>query len=227
MITNFHEVLEPLVERAAVRTANNWPSYVNTEDVQQELWLWAYEKQGSIETAMRLDGWEEKVYSTMLKVASSAASKEDQATSGYSKDDTYVYSSAVVEVLLESVFQYEDWQSFGFHGDGQPRSKGQVNETGDMVAMLSDVKAAIPEITHEYREILFYRHGMRLTFPEIQLILGVADKTLERRHKRAVNALRNQLGRVDLSDLQGGWDDRREALGNERSRVLTDRQYEG
>lgn len=227
MITNFREALEDLVERAAVRTANNWPVYVDTEDVQQELWLWAYEKQASIETAMRLGGWEAKIYSTMLKVASSAASKEDQATSGYSKDDTYTYSAEVIEVVLDSVFQYEDWQSFGMKGDGQPRSKGQVNETGDMIAMLSDVKAAIAEIEHRYREVLFIRYGLQLKWSEVGERLGISLQAAERRGKRAVNALRDQLGRVNPADLREGWDNRREALGNERSRVLTDRQYEG
>lgn len=227
MITNFREAMEPLVERAAVRTANNWPSYVDSEDVQQELWLWAYQNQASVETAMRLGGWEAKVYSTMLKVASSAASKEDQGVNGYSKDDTYTYSVEVIEVVLDSVFQYEDWQSFGMKGDGQPSAKGQVNETGDMVAMLSDVKAAIAEIELRYREVLFIRYGLQLKWSEVGGRLGISESAATNRGKRAIRALRDQLGRVPLSDLQNGWDNRREALGNERSRVLTDRQYEG
>lgn len=227
MITNFQEALAPLVERAAVRTVNSWPSYVDVEDVQQSIWLWAYETQASIETAMRLPNWEAKTYSTMLKVASSSASKEDASVNGYSKDDTYTYSVAVIEVILDSVFQYQDWQSFGTKGDGQPSAKGQVNETGDMIAMLSDVKAAIADIEPRYREVLFLRYGMQQQYAAVGEQVGVSAGAAERRAKRAVNALRDRLGRVPLSDLQNGWDDRREAIGNERSQIQTDRQYEG
>lgn len=226
-MNSFHELMAPLVERAAVTTVNKWPSYVSVEDIQQELWLWAYEKQASVEKAQRIDGWEAKVYSTMLKVASGAASKEDQNANGYTKDDTYIYSVAVIEVLLESAFEYEDWQSFGAKGDGQPHAKGQVNETGDMIAMLSDVKAGLAGIKEEYREALFYRYALPGTNEEKGAMLGVTKGVFGSRVKRALAALREVLGRVNPADLRSGWDNRREVIGNERAQIQTDRQYEG
>jgi DNA-directed RNA polymerase specialized sigma24 family protein len=226
-MTTFHDLMTPLVERAAVTTVNKWPSYVSVEDVQQELWLWAYEKQASVEKAQKIDGWEAKVYSTMLKVASATASKEDQNANGYTKDDTYVYSVAVIEVLLESAFEYEDWQSFGSHGDGQPRAKGQVNETGDMIAMLSDVKAAMAEISESHREVLFYRYGLHLKWEDVGVYFGIGKQAAQSRSSRAVNALREKLGRVNPADLRAGWDNRREAIGMERAQIQTERQYEG
>lgn len=226
-MTAFHDELTPLVERAASATAGKWPSYVSSEDVAQELWLWVYENQNSVETARKAGDWEAKVYSTMLKVASSAASKEDGQTNGYSKEDTYVYSVAVIETLLESVFEYEDWQSFGTFGDGQPHAKGQVNETGDMTAMLADVKAAMAEIKKEYREVLYRRHYLPGEDQQHADEMGITRNAFSSRHRRAIKALQGALGRVSLSDLQGGWDNRREALGNEHARVITDRQYEG
>lgn len=222
----FHETLTPLVERAASATAAKWPSYVSAEDLAQEVWLWAYANQNSVESALKADG-QARIYSTMLKVASSAASVEDQQASGYTKEDTYVYSVGIIETLLESVFDYTDWQSFGFRGDGQPRAKGQVNETGDVVAMLADVKAAMAEIKPDYREVLFRRHYLPGTDQDQADAMGITQRAFTSRHKRAVEALRDRLGRVNLSDLRSGWENRREALGNERSRVLTDRQYEG
>jgi RNA polymerase sigma factor (sigma-70 family) len=226
-MTSFHDEMTPLVERAASATAAKWPSYVSGEDVAQELWLWVYSNQNSVETARKAGDWEAKVYSTMLKVASSAASSEDQQTNGYSKEDTYTYSVGVVEALLESVFEYEDWQSFGTFGDGQPHAKGQVNETGDMIAMLADVRAALAEIDKKHREVLFLRHGRQFKFAEVGATLGVTENAANMRHRRAIKALQGALGRVPLSDLQGGYDNRRSALGNEHSRVITDRQYEG
>lgn len=227
MTTNFHELMAPLVERAAVTTVNKWPSYVDVDDVQQELWLWAYEKQASVEKAQKIDGWEAKVYSTMLKVASATASKEDQNANGYTQDDTYVYSVAVIEVLLESAFVYEDWQSFGTKGDGQPHAKGQVNETGDMIAMLSDVKAALAELRDEYREVLFYKYALSGTEELKAEMLGITRSTFSNRSGRAVKALRDGMGRVNPSDLRAGWDNRREAIGSERAQIQTDRLYEG
>lgn len=223
----FLDEVEPLVLKAAIATVRKWPSYVSLEDVEQELRLWALTKQNSVEAAMKIDGWEAKVYSTMLKVASSAASLEDQQTNGYSKEDTYAYSVPVLETLLESCFTYEDWQSFGTFGDGQPHAKGQVNETGDVLAMLSDVKAGIAQLKAEYREVLFYRYGLHLTFPDIGERLGTTRGTVERRAKRAVKALQAALGQVDLSDLQNGYSERREVLDSDRSQIITERQYNG
>ena len=223
---SFHETLTPLVERAASATAAKWPVYVSAEDLAQEIWVWAYSNQNSVEAALRADG-QARIYSTMLKVASSAASLEDQQTNGYSKDDTYVYSTGVIETLLESVFDYTDWQSFGFRGDGQPTAKGQVNETGDVVAMLSDVKSAMAEISEKHREALFRYFYFPGTEEEKAEAWGITRGALNMRRNRAVEALRDVLGRVSPADLRSGWDDRREVTGNERARVITDRQYEG
>lgn len=226
-MTSFHDELEPLVKRAAESTVRKWPSYVSTEDVQQEIWLWAYTKQSSIETALKVPGWEAKVYSTMLKVASTSAAKEDRATNGYSKEDTYIYSVAVLETLLESCFTYEDWQSFGTFGDGQPRAKGQVNETGDVMAMLSDVKAGIAELKAEYREVLFRHYALPGSEEVKAEQIGITRSAFSNRKRRAVKALQAALGREDLPDLRERWDDRREAMGGERSQLITERQYNG
>lgn len=226
-MTTFHDDLTPLVERAAVNTATKWPSYVSKEDIQQEIWMWVYQNQNSIETARKAGDWEGKVYSTMTKVASAAASTEDQQTNGYSKEDTYTYSVAVIEALLESVFEYEDWQSFGTFGDGQPHAKGQVNETGDLTAMLADVKAALAEIDKKHREVLFYRFQMGYTHEQYGELKGVGKNAANMRHKRAVKALQEALGRVPLSDLQGGHSQRRDVIGNANAQAVTDRQYEG
>lgn len=224
---SFHETLTPLVDRAAGATAHKWPSYVTREDVAQEIWIWAYSRQNSIESLMESDEWEGQVYSTMLKAASAAAKKEDQATNSYTDDDTYVYSSAVVETLLDSAFDYQDWQSFSSFGDGMPRAKGQVNETGDFVAMLSDVKAALAEIKVQYRDVLYLRHCAQLGFEEISVALGIQKSGAKKRHSAAINAVRDALGRIDLSDLQGGWEGRRQSVGNAAANAMTDRQYEG
>ncbi len=226
-MTTFLENLTPLVDRAAIATTHKWPSYVSKDDVSQEIWIWALSRQKSIEKAFLTEDWEAKVYSTMLRAASEAASKEDRETNGYSKDDTYVYSAAVIETLLDSAFTYEDWQSFATFGDGQPRAKGQVNETGDYVAMMSDVKSALAEIKKEYREVLYYRHGEHETFEEAGLTLGITKDGAKKRHTAAINALRGKLGRVELSDLQSGHGERRGAIGNGEARAITDRQYEG
>lgn len=223
----FLDEVEPLVLKAAIATVRKWPSYVSLEDVEQELRLWTLTKQNSIETAMRAQGWEAKVYSTMLKVASSAASLEDQQTNGYSKEDTYSYSVPVLETLLESCFTHEDWQSFGTFGDGMPHAKGQVNETGDVLAMLSDVKAGMAELKAEYREILFYKFGLHWTSEQIADRFGITSSTSRSRAKRAVRALQAALGQVDLTELQNGWSERREVFDSDRSQILTERQYNG
>lgn len=224
---DFHDLIEPLVERAARNTVRKWPSYVTTDDVAQEIWLWAYGRQKSIMNVMRQEDWQAKVYSTMLKAASEAAKKEDRAVNDYTEDDTYTYSRPVVENLLDSAFNYNDWQSFSTFGDGQPHAKGQVNETGDLMAMLSDVKAALAEIKEQYRDVLFLRHCMQYSFDTIGNLVGITKQGAKQRHSAALNAVRDQLGRVPLSDLQGGWSERKGVISNAEARAVFDRQYEG
>ncbi len=224
---DFHDLIEPLVERAARNTVRKWPSYVTVDDVAQEIWLWAYGRQKSIMNLMRREEWEGQVYSTMLKAASTAAKKEDQAVNDYSEDDTYTYSRPVIENLLDSAFNYNDWQSFSTFGDGQPHAKGQVNETGDLMAMLSDVKAALAEIKVQYRDVLYLRHCMQYSFDQISELIGITESGARKRHGAAVNALRDRLGRVPLSDLQGGWSARKDVISNAEARAVSDRQYEG
>lgn len=224
---NFHEALTPLVDRAARATAHKWPSYVTAEDVAQEIWIWAYSRRNSIESLVEKGDWEGQVYSTMLKAASAAAKKEDQATNSYTDDDTYVYSSAVVETLLDSAFDYQDWQSFSTFGDGMPTAKGQVNETGDYVAMLSDVKAALAEIKVQYRDVLYLRHCAQMGFEEIGTALGITQQGASKRYSAAINAVRDALGRIDVAEMRSGWDNRRQSVGNAEANAITDRQYEG
>lgn len=223
----FHDLLAPLVERAARATVRKWPSYITTEDVAQEIWGWAYSRQNSIETLMKRAGWEGQVYSTMLKAASAAAHKEDRAVNDYSSDDTYTYSKAVIEALLDSAFDYQDWQSFSTFGDGQPRAKGQVNETGDRLAMLSDVKAALAEIKEQYRDVLFLRHYMQYKYAKIGELVGITEQGARQRCGAALNALRDRLGRVNVADLRAGWGERRDVISNAEARAISDRQYEG
>lgn len=224
---DFHDQIEPLVERAARNTVRKWPSYVTVDDVAQEIWLWVYGRQKSIMNVMRQDAWEGKVYSTMLKAASEAAKKEDRAVNDYTEDDTYTYSRPVIENLLDSAFNYNDWQSFSTFGDGQPHAKGQVNETGDLMAMLSDVKAALAEIKEQYRDVLYLRHGMQYSFAKIGELVGIQEAGAQKRHSAALNALRDRLGRVNRADLRAGWDERRDVISNAEARAVSDRQYEG
>lgn len=217
-----------MVERAASATAAKWPSYVSEDDLAGEIWVWLCGAGlNSVTSAMKAEGWEGKVYSTMLKVASSAASVEDQQANGYTKEDTYIYSTGVIETLLESVFTYEDWQSFGFHGDGQPTAKGQVNETGDVYAMLVDIKSALAELSEDQRDVLYWKFHLPGTEQAKADAMGVTRNAFKNRAKRAVEALRDKLGRVSPADLRAGWSERREVIGNEHSQVMTERQYEG
>lgn len=221
--------LKPLVNRVAHSVSSSFPSHYQIEDTEQEIFLWVLENQNTVERVVRdnPESWEGILYPLMSKAANKHLKKEDAATYGYSADDVFEYSTSAVEALLETAFSYEDWQSFGIHGDGQPRAKGQVNETGDMLAMLVDVKSAVERLTEKQYNAIVWRYKYHWTPAELAEGEGITRQGAEKRLGSAVQAIRKSLGVKPYTDVRRPGEARRSVIGNTEANAITDRQYEG
>lgn len=222
------EKLRPFIEEVARTVSSRFPSYVSAEDTAQDLWVWAYENENTVLKVME-DGeaWERRLRPLMTKAAGSSVSKEEAKTNGYSLDDVFEYSTTAVRALLENAFNYEDWQSFGQIGDGQPGAKRQVNESGDGIAMLVDVKSAAEKLNEDQYNTLIKVYRDHYTSAMLAFELDITEEAAKKRVSRAVQALRKRLGKKSLADLRGGWDDRRHSIGNAEAAYITDKGYEG
>ncbi len=219
---------QPMIKNVARSVASQFPAYVSQEDTEQALYLWLYEKRASVLRAVEDDpqNWERKIASTMRKVAFDHCAKEKADTEGYSVDDLYRYSLPKIKSLLEDAFNYEDWQTFGQSGDGQPRARGQANMTGDRVAELIDVKSAVQALNEETRELLYYTHVHHYTTENLADHFGISHEAAKKRLQRSLKAVQKQLGHKPPED-QPRAADRRTVRSNAAWRAAQSSQYDG
>lgn len=223
-----YSTLTPLVKRVAQAAHVNFPPHYDSGDTEQTLWLWVLENKNTInEILNNPERSEGTLYNLMLKAANSHLKKEDQAAYGYSEEDVFSYPLEAVKTALEAVFDYEDWQSFSTFGDGQPKSKGQANQTGDHVVMMIDVKRAVEGLPTDQYNAIVWTYKMGYTAENLAFELDITEDAAKKRVQRAVKAVHRALGKKPYADLRRGYDGRREPEGNAESLALTERQYEG
>lgn len=220
--------LAPLLKKIADSTASQFPSYVDRDDVESALYVWAYERRNTVSKIMEdAESWEARLYQMIDRVAKDYALKEDAAVHGYSEDDTFLYTTTQLKSLLEQVWDYEDWQTFGVFGEaGMPHSKGLVNRTGDRLAMLADVKVALEKIEEPHYNILVWIYKQHKTHQVIADESGWSRGSVSTRLSGALKALQKELGRVPLSELHRGHSGR--SRGTTADALATqERNYEG
>jgi RNA polymerase sigma factor (sigma-70 family) len=219
--------LVALVRRVAHSTSSSFPAYVTSDDVEQDIWLWVLKNKASVSRVIRdNESWPAMLYSTMAKVAHSSAMTEEAATNRYSLDDTYEYSTKVIKTLLESVFDYEDWQPSPGPGNGMPKAKGQANETGDRTAMLADVNRAVVGLPDDQYNLIIWHYKYHKSFPELASILEVTENAARLRLNRAVEAIRRALGKKTPSEMREDFL-RRSVTSNASANYHNQRNYEG
>ena len=222
-----YTALTPMVERVASAVHASFPSHHDVNDTKQHLWLWVFENKNTVADIIRnTERPEGTLYGLMTKEANGFLKKEDAVSHGYSQDDVFNYPIAVIEELLGQVFDYEDWQSFGQHGDGQPKAKGQANMTGDRIAMLIDVKSAVGKLSENHYNTVLWTYKYGFTPAGIAEEVGITEQAVRERLRRAKGAIRRLLGTKPLSDLRKGYE-ARSGVGNAEAQYIAERDYEG
>lgn len=222
-----YDIVTKMVRDVARSVSSSFPQYVTSEDTEGHLWVWVYEKKSQIQKAVE-DGpeWERKIASTLRKVASDYCAREKAAVEGYSVEDLYRYTIPKIKALLPDIFEYQDWQSFGLKGDGQPSSKLQANQTGDRIAELIDVRAAVKALPEETKELLYLVHVYQYTAENVAEHFEISLEAAKKRMQRAYGAVQKSLGRRDPSE-QPSPADRRTVRSNAAWRASQSSLYEG
>ena len=218
------DVFTPMVKNVARSVSGQFPS-VDREDTEQALWLWLYEKRASVVKTVEdsPQDWEPKIASTMRKVASDHCARERAATEGCSTEDLYRYSVPKIKNLMPDVFNHSDWQTFGNRNDGQPMGKPLANRTGDRLAELVDVKAAVQRLPIETKELLYLVHVLQYTAENLGDHFEISLEAAKKRLQRAYRATQRALGRRE--EAQGT--PRRVVRSNASWRASTASQWEG
>lgn len=188
-----------VLKRVATEVARAFPPYVMADDVESELIVWLYKNKDSIEMMISKDpeGWQAKLAATARKVATAYASNEKADAEGQGREAGYLYSIHKLRNLLPDVFNYEDWQTFGQSGDGQPRGKAIVSHGNSRTAELIDIKRAVEALPESIQYTLELYYGRGLTAAAVATETESTLETTKKRIQRAVMALQKALGAQD------------------------------
>jgi DNA-directed RNA polymerase specialized sigma24 family protein len=219
---------KPMVRNVARSVSGQYPSFVTQEDTEQAIWLWLYDKRTSVLQTVEDDpqNWEAKIASTMRKVANDHCAKEKAAVEGYDTSDLYRYSLPKIKELLPDAFEYGDWQKFGLKGDGQPTGRIQANQTGDRIAELVDIRAAVKSLPHDTKKMLYLTHVFKYTADNLADEFDTTEEAMKKRLQRSLAAIQKELGRRSR-EAEPRRPDRRTVRSNSAWRAAQATQYEG
>lgn len=192
------------VQQTARYAASKFPSHVDADDIEQSLWLWCYAKKDWLQSTIEeLDEEEagKKIRSLMRRVAFDSCNTEKAAVEGFDPSDVYRYSQEKIVKLLPDIFDYEDWQSFGAHGDGQPTGKRQANTSGDRIAELIDIKSELEMLKEDSQIILTLQYKFNCSMAEIADEFGISVEAAKKRAQRSLAALQRNLGYKDPEEV--------------------------
>lgn len=221
--------LSGAVDRAARTVTSNFPAHHDPSDVKQEMWVWIMENKPTVLKILSdSEGTVTAVENLLVKAGNAFLKKEEAAIYGYAEEDQFTFSVDLIKSILEVVFEHEDWQSFATAAqDGMPRAKSEPATSGNNLASYADVSRAITSLPEDQYNVLVWRYKYHDTFAAIGEHLGISKQAAENRHRTAVSAIQQYLGKRDLGEFRRGYDGRTEPHGNAASNARTERDYEG
>jgi DNA-directed RNA polymerase specialized sigma24 family protein len=223
-----YKKLTAAVERAAAIAASKFPAHHDVSDVKQEIWVWIMENKNTVSRVLAEDDWEAKLVNNyLIRAGQTALRKEDAASYGYSEEDQFVYPLEMIKSILEVVFNHEDWQSFAQSQDGMPRAKSEPALGGNNLASYADVSRAVETLPEDQYNVLVWRYKYHYTFQRIAEEIGLTNQGAQDRHRGAVAAIQQYLGKRDLGELRRGYEGRTEPRTTASAVAVTERDYEG
>lgn len=223
-----YDVLLPLAQKVAKSVADSFPTYVERDDIEQSICVWLLENKSllmKIEAEDR-DSLAAKITPLMRKAAFSAANGEKAAAEGYAPGDVYTYTIEKIQTMIEDVFDYKDWQSGEIKSDGMPHSRGQANETGDRIAELVDIKAAIERLNTDSYNLLVWRYKYNWPMAAIGEELEITENAAVKRHRAALRGVQKQLGYKTPEELPNAPQERRAVRTNASARAALSSNYD-
>ena len=223
-----YDVLLPLAQKVAKNVADQFPAYVDRDDIEQAICVWILEDRSWLMDleSESLDSFAAKVIPIMRKKAYAAANTEKATIEGYAPEDVYTYSIEKIQTMIEDVFNYDDWQSFEMKSDGMPHSRGQANETGDRIAELVDIKNAVGRLKEDSYNLLVWRYKYNWPMAAIGEEFGITENAAVKRHRAALRGVQKQLGYKAPEELPNAVQNRRAVRSNASARAALSSNYD-
>lgn len=188
---------EPTMEAIARGVARRYP-HTDWEDVAQEMRLWWV-------STNRVDGYldedteedkegTKKLMRSLTRVGRGVCEQDKASATGYHVGDLYWYSQGLLRELLPLYFQADPTTLAEPAPEGGVRVKRPLNEGNNLPAALADLSRGLASLSAASRELLvsIYRDGA--TEAELAIEAGISVEGMNKRHDRALAALRDRLG---------------------------------
>ena len=199
------EGIHDLIASVATVVTRRFRAHVERADVIQEAYAWAMPKvewlreQLLEENKEKLVQNEKRIAWQMKRACERYARKEKAVKSGYQINDEAFYETYSIAQLLafvikaiETVTPFEQGQVMV--DDGQPKKPSAPAESGNLIAMLVDIKKAYLKLEHDERKILAQRYYEELTLEQMAGFWECSASTADRRCEKALKKLQDLLG---------------------------------
>lgn len=190
-----------MVSVAARKVAGRFRGYTERADVEQELTVWVAKNHSLVARWIWDDQTEEErkegaifLHIALMRAGGRFARKEKARSVGYETRDEAFYDSGVVEMALPAVFDDSHILARGTEDESAGRSKTALNETGNSLAIVADVKAAYANLPLSDKSLLLAIYGCGDTQRSIAEEESVAESTISRRVDAAMKRIVENLG---------------------------------
>lgn len=222
------ESLMPLVKSLAGSVYRMYPS-VDRLDVEGVMWEWVYENPSQVRNYLESDST--GLLGNRLKtVGMRYAARENEIMLGREPDDLHLYNSRTVSELLKDAFDHDGWQNYQpLGGDGMPTAKRLVNESGDRMAMLSDITSALSRIPVDQYNVLVWTYKYGYTNAKLAETLDITENAARMRVNRAVGKVVQILMGQAPSTAEGAdpeYTGQRKIVTNATARAITSSQWD-
>jgi RNA polymerase sigma factor (sigma-70 family) len=205
MSPELHPTLYQLVPSVTYVIVRKFKGWVDTEDIRQELYLWAIGRGQQFTDLLNEPNFEKReqnerrIAYQMRRVAERYARREKARKAGYKVGDEAFYDTTLIAQLIPFVIAsivngtvLEQAQEM--INDGTPRRQSTPAEGGNLLAILIDIKKAYLKLDQEDKTILQMRYHDGFTLNQVAQYLECATSTADRRSTSALRRLQNKLG---------------------------------
>ena len=186
----------PLIHGKCREVARRFRGYVERDDLVSEVAIWWFSSPESTLTAYVADERPLRLSKAVWRVAYGAAKR---ARDAYGPDRPFVqerYAPRQVLELIPIALDPEGLPDGGGFSEG-PKPKGNLAESGDLLAALVDVRRALHALPVEDRDALVLVDQLRWDMDRAAAAFGIEPDSARRRIARIAQRLANWLNRDD------------------------------
>ena len=200
-MSSWSETLEPVIHKAvAVATsalARTHYHYMPREDIQSEIYAFAWKNRASFERYLMEEDDEKRSWNHMvssLKRAGEREARRQRAIAlGYDHQDEYFYDRDLITDLIFSVGN-EGSQPMMADELEDRRSTTPMAERGNWFAMLTDVRRCLDGLDAKDRAILLMRFADELSAADVGRQFDISRQAVDDRVERSLTKMLDCLG---------------------------------